>query len=136
PGSVYGSPLSWNDDITGLQNPSTGTIFPGALAGNPLMIPDPYTGKFDNFGDFKQPSRFVMNMAFGYQMSARTHALLTVSNIIDQCHQRGYAWDFENICMYSTLPSSFLTPTGGSAANAAARGPVQLSYPYARWLNH
>ena len=135
-GSVYGSPLSWNDDITGLQNPATGTIFPAQLAGNPLMIPDPYTGKFDNFGAFKQPSRFTMNMGFGYQLSARTHANLVVSNIIDQCYQRGYAWDFPEICSYSTLPSSFLTPTGGSVANAAANGPVQLRYPYAMWLNN
>lgn len=135
-GSVYGSPLSWNDDITGLEHPSTGTIFPNQLAGNPLMIPDPYTGRFDNFGDFKQPSRFTMNMAFGYQMSSRVHSTLTISNIIDQCNQRGYAWEYSHVCMYSTLPSSFLTPTGGSVANAAANGPVQLRYPYAMWLNN
>ena len=36
----------------------------------------------------------------------------------------------------ATLPSSFLTPTGGTAANAAANGPVQLRYPYAMWLNN
>ena len=135
-GASYGSPLSWNDDITGLEHPSTGTIFPGQLAGNPLMIPDPYTGKFDNFGDFKEPSRFTMNMAFGYQMSPRVRSVLTVSNIIDQCSQRGYAWDYSNVCMYSTLPSSFLTPTGGSVANAATNGPVQLRYPYAMYLNN
>jgi hypothetical protein len=132
-GSVYGSPLSWNDDITGISH---STVFPGQLAGNPLMIPDPYTGKFDNFGDFKQPSRFVMNMAFGYQVSPRVHTVLTLSNLIDQCNQRGYAWDFANVCMYSTLPSSFLTPTGGSVANALANGPIQLRFPYAMWLNN
>jgi Carboxypeptidase regulatory-like domain/TonB dependent receptor len=135
-GSVYGSPLSWNDDITGLEHPSTGTIFPGQLAGNPLMIPDPYTGRFDNFGDFKQPSRYTLNMALGYQVSPRTHALLTVSNLIDRCIQRGYAWDYSNVCAYSTLPSSFLTPTGGTVANAHANGPIQLAYPYAMWLNN
>jgi hypothetical protein len=130
-GSVYGSPLSWNDQTL---NTNT-TIFPGALAGNPLMTPDPYTGKFDTFGAFKQPSRFTMNMAFGYQISERTHAVLTMSNLIDQCNQRGYAWDYANVCAYSTLPSSFLTPTGGSLAQAAS-GPIQLKYPYAMWLNN
>jgi len=133
-GSVYGSPLSWNDDITGTEH---STIFPNQLAGSiPLMIPDPYTGKFDNFGDFKQPSRYTLNMALGYQVSPRTHALLTVSNIIDRCVQRGYAWDYANVCAYSTLPSSFLTPTGGTVANAHANGPIQLAYPYAMWLNN
>lgn len=135
-GSDYGSPLSWNDDITGLEHPSTGTIFPNQLAGNPLMIPDPYTGKFDGFGDFKQPSRYTLNMAFGYQMGPNTHALLSVANIIDRCIQRGYAWDYSNVCTYSTLPSSFLTPTGGTVANAHANGPIQLAYPYAMWLNN
>jgi len=124
-GSVYGSPLAWED----------ATIFPAVLAGNPLMTPDPYTGKFDNFGDFKQPSRYTLNMSFGVQMSQSTHAVLTISNIIDKCNQRGYVWDYSEVCSYSTLPSSILNPTGGSLANAAA-GPVQLKYPYAMWLNN
>ncbi len=131
-GSVYGSPLSWNDQILDTST----TIFPGQFAFvNPLITPDPYTGRFDNFGAFKQPSRFTMNMSFGYDFSKRTHASLTVSNLIDQCTQRGYVWDYANICSYSTLPSSFLTPTGGSVAQAA-QGPVQLKYPYAMWLNN
>ena len=133
-GSVYGSPLSWNDDITGTEH---STIFPNQLAGSiPLMIPDPYTGKFDGFGDFKQPSRYTLNAAIGYQLTERAHAVLTVSNIIDRCIQRGYAWDYSNVCEYSTLPSSFLTPTGGTVANAKTNGPIQLAYPYAMWLNN
>lgn len=133
-GSVYGSPLSWNDDITGTEH---ATIFPNQTAGAiPLMIPDPYTGKFDGFGDFKQPSRYTLNAAIGYQLTERAHAVLTVSNIIDRCIQRGYAWDYSNVCTYSTLPSSFLTPTGGTVANAKANGPIQLAYPYAMWLNN
>jgi carboxypeptidase family protein/TonB-dependent receptor-like protein len=124
-GSVYGSPLSWPDL----------NVFPSQLAGNPLMIPDPYTGRFDNLGDFKQPSRFTANLGVGYQISTRTRAQLTVTNIIDRCMQRGYAWDYANICSYSTLPSSILPPTGGTLANAAA-GPIQLKYPYAMWLNN
>jgi hypothetical protein len=114
-------------------------VFPAALANPatfaPLMIPDPYTGKFDNFGDFKQPSRITLNMAFGYQFSPRTRTVLTVVNIIDRCTQRGYAWDYGNICSYSNLPSSILAPSGGTLANAAA-GPIQLKYPYAMWLNN
>jgi hypothetical protein len=128
-GSVYGSPLSWPDL----------NVFPAALSNPasfaPLMIPDPYTGKFDNFGDFKQPSRFTMNMSFGYQWSPRVHSVLTVTNIIDQCRQRGYAWDYADVCSYSNLPSSILAPSGGTLANAAA-GPIQLKYPYAMWLNN
>jgi hypothetical protein len=136
-GSTYGSPLSWNDCIDSSATCGHSTIFPAAFNfANPLITPDPYTGVFDNFGAFKQPSRYTMNMAFGYQMTPKVHLSLNVSNLIDQCNQRGYAWDFSDICSYSTLPSSFLTPTGGSVANAATGGPVQLRYPYAMWLNN
>jgi len=125
-GSVYGSPLSW---------PGPDPIANPGQYGVPLMIPDPYTGKFDNFGDFKQPSRYTLNMQIGYQMSTQVRTVLTLSNIADSCNQRGYAWDYKDICQYSNLPSSFLSPTGGTLANAAA-GAIQLKYPYAMWLNN
>ena len=57
-GSVYGSPLSWPGPqpfTLASLSPTPGIASVGY--GVPLMIPDPYTGKFDNFGDFKQPSR-------------------------------------------------------------------------------
>jgi hypothetical protein len=125
-GSVYGSPLSW---------PGPDPIASPGQYGVPLMIPDPYTGKFDNFGAFKQPSRYTLNMQIGYQVSKQVRTVLTMSNIIDSCNQRGYAWDYKDICSYSNLPSGFLSPTGGTLANAAA-GPVQLKFPYAMWLNN
>ena len=125
-GSVYGSPLSW---------PGPDPIANPGQYGTPLMIPDPYTGKFDNFGAFKQPSRYTLNMQIGYQMSKEVRTVLTLSNIVDHCNQRGYAWDYSAICSYSNLPSSFLSPTGGTLAQAAA-GAIQLKYPYAMWLNN
>ncbi|MBC5805407.1 MAG: TonB-dependent receptor domain-containing protein [Candidatus Eremiobacter antarcticus] len=125
-GSVYGSPLSW---------PGPQPFAPGDGYGVPLMIPDPYTGKFDNFGDFRQPTRLTLNMGIGYDVSKNVHAALTLTNIVDQCNQRGYAWDYAGVCTYSSLPSSFLSPTGGMLGDAAA-GPVQLKFPYAMWLNN
>jgi hypothetical protein len=125
-GSVYGSPLSW---------PGPDPIANPGQYGTPLMIPDPYTGKFDGFGAFKQPSRYTLNMQIGYQMSKQVRTVLTLSNIVDHCSQRGYAWDYSAVCSYSNLPSGFLSPTGGTLANAAA-GAIQLKYPYAMWLNN
>jgi hypothetical protein len=55
-------------------------------------------------------------------------------NLVDTCHQRGYPWDAPNVCLYTSLPSFFLQPTGGTLAQAAA-GPAQLRYPYGMWLN-
>ena len=125
-GSTYGSPLVWEGSIPNPAEPNYGPSF---------MIPDPYTGKFDGFGDFKQPSRLTINTQFTYDFTPNTKATLLLTSLVDQCSQRGYAWDYANICEYSTLPSSFLPPTGGTLAQAAA-GPVQLKYPYAMWLNN
>jgi hypothetical protein len=135
-GSVYGSPLSWpgSQPFTPASlSPTSGIA--GVGWGVPFMIPDPYTSKFDGFGDFKQPSRLTLNMAIGYDVTKNARATITLSNIVDQCNQRGYAWDYANVCQYSSLPSAFLSPTGGTLANAAA-GPIQLKYPYAMWLNN
>ena len=125
-GSTYGSPLVWGGSIPNPAEPNYGPSF---------MIPDPYTNKFDAFGAFKQPSRLTVNAQLSYAFTSHTKATLALTGLVDQCSQRGYAWDYANICQYSTLPSSFLPPTGGTLAQAAA-GPVQLKYPYAMWLNN
>jgi len=135
-GSVYGSPLSWPGPqpfTPASLSPTAGIA--GVGYGVPLMIPDPYTGKFDNFGAFRQPSRLTMNVSLGYQLSKHAKAVLTLTNIYDRCSQRGYVWDYADVCQYSSLPSAFLSPTGGTLANAAA-GPIQQKFPYAMWLNN
>jgi len=144
-GSVYGSPLAWPGPQpytpASCQQPDTVVCTPplggisGVGWGVPLMIPDPYTGKFDGFGDFRQPSRLTLNVGLGYEIAKNIKSTLLLSNIVDQCNQRGYAWDYAGICSYSSLPSSFLPPTGGTLAQAAA-GPIQLKFPYAMWLNN
>lgn len=140
-GTKYGSPLSWPGAVPNVGGPgstalcTTSLTVESASCGVPLMIPDPYTGKFDNFGAFQEPWRITGNISLGYEVTSNISASATISNIIDDCHQRGYAWDAANVCLYSSLPSSFLQPTGGTIAQAAA-GPVQLRYPYGMWLNN
>jgi hypothetical protein len=66
----------------------------------------------------------------GYQVSQKVKLSLTLSSLVDECFQRGYAWDDPNICVYSELPS------GGAAVGPSgnflplAKTPVQLRYPY------
>ncbi len=142
-GAAYGSPLSWPGTVPGVGGPgsSPNCNTPGTTPqstscnSNGFMIPDPYTNKFDGFGDFKEPSRLTLNLSAAYQFTPQLGAKVIVANLIDQCHQRGYAWDAPNVCLYSSLPSSFLQPTGGTLAQAAA-GPVQLRFPYGMWLNN
>ncbi len=111
-GSDYGSPLS-----TAGPDP--------AGNGSSIIIPNPYTGKFDNMGAFSQPWRLTTNLQLGYQLSPRVHASLTLTSLSDTCVQRGYAWDRSGFCAYSTLPFG----AGFSAPVTAGTDP-NLKYPY------
>src|SRR4029077_9799245 len=77
----------------------------------------------------------TLNVGLGYEITKNVKSTLLLSNIVDQCNQHGYAWDYAGICSCSSLPSSFFPPTGGTLAQAAA-GPIQLKFPYAMWLNN
>ncbi|MBV8282561.1 MAG: TonB-dependent receptor, partial [Candidatus Eremiobacteraeota bacterium] len=135
-GASYGSPLS----VPGYAPNSCTAAQAGTNAANTtscggfVFIPDPYTNQFDNLGAFKQPSRFTLNVQLGYQVTQAIKATLTMTGIVDQCNQRGYVWDYPTTCVYSSLPSSILPPSGNFLTPAAT--PIQLKYPYAMWLNN
>ena len=142
-GANYGSPLVWPGYVpqscTGVTsgttaNPQTCSNFPNSGPLPALLIPDPYTGKFDGLGDFKEPSRLTMNLGMAYDAAKNTRISLMLTGLVDSCKQRGYAWDNTKTCVYSTLPSSVLPPVGNFAPLAST--PVQLKYPYAAWLNN
>ena len=141
-GASYGAPLSWPgyapDFCT--ANLGAGTAADPAsctsASGLPLFIPDSYTGKYDNLGDFKQPWRFQASLALGYDLSPHATAHLTLTNIIDRCGQRGYAWDQTNVCVYGALPSSIFAPAGNFYPNSNGAAPVQMKYPYTFFLNN
>jgi hypothetical protein len=147
-GAFYGSPLSTPGYI-----PSCGATAPtgtdptaaapyscggsSITSGLPyLMIPDQFTGKFDDLGAFRQPSRLTVNLQTSYDVSRRVRATLTMTGIVDRCFQRGYPWDDNNICVYSQLPSggAGLGPSGNFVPLAAT--PVQLKYPYGVFSNN
>jgi Carboxypeptidase regulatory-like domain/TonB dependent receptor/TonB-dependent Receptor Plug Domain len=144
-GASYGSPLSYpgfipNGNCTDPAHPYSCT---GAGTVNPnnngfsnvsgldyLFIPNAFTGRFDNLGAFKEPSRLTLNLQTSYDLSSNTRLTLTLTGLIDKCFQRGYAWDDPNICVYSELPSggAGLGPSGNFVP--VAQTPVQLRYPY------
>jgi hypothetical protein len=136
-GAKYGSPVVWPG-----YDPSTcsavvaGNTADTTTCGGNIFIPDFYTGKFDNLGDFNEPSRITVNMQIAYAASSRVNYALTLTNIVDTCMQRGYKWDRKNVCVYSSLPSSILPPVGNFADPTAATTPDDLRFPYAVWLNN
>jgi hypothetical protein len=139
-GSYYGSPLVYPGyvpqsctEIPGTSDPNAPgrTCTGDALHGGNLFLPDPYTGKFDTLGQFRQPSQLTLNLQLSYDIAKNVSLRLLGSNLYSKCYQRGYAWDDPNTCVYSNLPSNILAPAGNFLTNP----PVQVKYPYGAWFN-
>lgn len=119
-GSDYGTPLS-----TPGIDPAACSVAAGSSACGSLIVPDQYTGKFDNMGAFSQPWRYTANMQFAYQVTPQLRTTLTLTGLVDNCVQRGYAWDRAGFCAYSTLPFG----AAPSSPTLPSSDP-NLRYPY------
>ncbi len=95
-----------------------------------------YTGKFDNQGVFREPTRLTANFQLGYEITPRVRATLTLTGLIDHCYQRGYAWDNAATCVYAQLPSNGQPPVGNFLQGTGLPTPPQLAYPYSSWYNN
>jgi hypothetical protein len=145
-GAEYGAPTVW----PGYDPRSCSATLPGAsnplaadpakcddLGNLPLFIPDPFSGKYDTLGQFKEPWRLSMSLGLSYDISQKMTARVSLVNIVDTCGQRGYAWDNPNVCVYGALPSGFMYPAGNFYPNSLqATPPPQMRFPYSFWLNN
>ena len=50
-----------------------------------LYVPDPYTGKYDNFGAFQNPWLINVNAQIRYDISSKVTANLILSNLYNKC---------------------------------------------------
>jgi outer membrane receptor protein involved in Fe transport len=146
-GAFYGAPLAWpgyRPETCAAQLTTGGAAQPadpvsctdaGLL---PVFTPDPFNGgKFDTLGAFQQPWRLSLNLNLSYDVSKNITADVLLSNLVDHCGQRGYAWDNANVCVYSNLPSGIFYPAGNFFPNSLyAAAPVQMKFPYSFWLNN
>jgi len=142
-GAFYGSPLVWPGYLPETCSATLGTsnrADPASCtdSGNlPLFTPNPYTGKFDTLGAFRQPWRLSLNLNMSYDFSNKVTGDVLLTNIVDHCGQRGYAWDDPNICVYGNLPSGIFYPAGNFFPNSfLSAAPVQMKYPYGFFLNN
>jgi hypothetical protein len=77
-----------------------------------------------------------MGVALSYDLSPRVTMRLNFTNVLDVCGQRGYAWDNPYVCVYGSLPTNFLYPSGNFYPNSLSqRPPPQLQFPYSFWFN-
>jgi hypothetical protein len=132
-GSFYGSPLVYPgyDPLT-CASVTTGNQADTTTCSSYLFIPDKYTGKFDTFGSFRDPTRLTTNLQFSYAASPKVSFTLTMTGITDTCFQRHYPWDSTSTCVYAQLASNLLAPAG----NFVTSPPIQLAYPYGSWYNN
>ncbi|HLI97753.1 MAG TPA: TonB-dependent receptor, partial [Candidatus Baltobacteraceae bacterium] len=106
-GASYGSPGDFQglDPRTCQQNQGLGANIPtapnplaadytscqaaaiGASGSSPgtLFIPNPYSGKFDSFGQFRQPWQANLGLQMRYDISPRITANVTVANLYQRC---------------------------------------------------
>lgn len=69
-------------DYTSCGQAATGSA--GTHPGH-LYIPNPATGTFDSFGQFRQPWQFNMGLQMTYDLSSQVTANLIVANLVNQC---------------------------------------------------
>jgi hypothetical protein len=50
-----------------------------------LYIPNPQTGTFDTFGQFRQPWQFNLGLQMSYDFSPRITGQFTVTNLLNEC---------------------------------------------------
>jgi len=111
--------------------------------GGALFVPNPETGKFDGYGEFRQPWVLNLNASFAYEFSKSAKANVVLANIFNRCFggsktpwSGAYTAGQNGVCTY--VPNT-LTYTGagwfnGSSPNdvaangIAARNVQQHSY--------
>jgi Carboxypeptidase regulatory-like domain/TonB dependent receptor len=78
-GITGGNPLSADYTSCGFALTSDGTS-PGTL-----YIPNPQTGTFDTFGEFRQPWQFNLGLQMSYEFTPRITGQFTVTNLLNEC---------------------------------------------------
>jgi Carboxypeptidase regulatory-like domain/TonB dependent receptor len=78
-GIPSGNPL--NADYTSCSHALTSD---GTSPGN-LYIPNPQTGAFDTFGEFRQPWQFNLGIQTSYDFTPRVSGKLTITNLLNRC---------------------------------------------------
>ncbi|HLI96292.1 MAG TPA: TonB-dependent receptor [Candidatus Baltobacteraceae bacterium] len=103
----------------------------GTCAGS-LVIPDPYTGKFDSLGGFREPAQLLGHLRISYDVSPKATLTLTLANLLSTCfggQQTAFTYYQTNkVCSYTNL-ADFVSPVG-NLYNPGDNVQEFLRYPY------
>ncbi|MBV8638490.1 MAG: TonB-dependent receptor [Candidatus Eremiobacteraeota bacterium] len=137
-GASYGAPTTvpGYDPSTCAANLVGAGADPASCTGQ-IFTPNPYSGSFDNLGQYKQPWTFTLGLNLQYAFTPRITAQLGLVNLVNTCGQRGYPWDNPNICTYGALGTGLMASAGNFYPNSnATTPPPQMLYPYGAFVNN
>jgi hypothetical protein len=149
-GASYGNPsdVIGIDPRTCLQNAFTSGFvsgdprradytscnFAATQSGN-LYVPNPESGHFDGFGEFRQPWQFNMGLQMTYEFTPKVRANLTFANLVNQCFGGSKtAWSAaypasSTVCAYQSNLFYVNNFYNGASPNDVASNGVPLN-PY------
>ncbi|MBV8366301.1 MAG: TonB-dependent receptor, partial [Candidatus Eremiobacteraeota bacterium] len=79
---IAGAPNPLTADYTSCHQAAVGA---GGTRTGYLFIPNPYTGTFDTFGQFRQPWQLNMGLQLEYDVSPSTTVNITAVNLVNSC---------------------------------------------------
>jgi hypothetical protein len=112
-------------------NGGTGLAADATSCTGSLVIPDTYTGKFDNIGAFIEPSQFQAHMQIGYEATPRVAYQLNLANIVNTCFggsKEPWTTNDNHICGYGTISGNY--PPVGNFYNPGTPISGNVKYPY------
>jgi hypothetical protein len=109
-----------------------------------FAIPDPYTGKFDDIGQFQEPWQLNIGALIRYDISPRVTANLALTNIYNTCFGGSSTpWSKafkpnKYVCAYYPNAGSFIgtQPGAGFFYGASGSDPANGGTPYATAFNY
>jgi TonB dependent receptor/Carboxypeptidase regulatory-like domain len=146
-GSKYGAPESSPgiDPTSAGCKPLVGTHrYDATLCPTGVVIPDPFTGVFDNVGAFTGPNLFMLNFQASYDVSPRITLTAVLANIVNTCWggtTEAWTSSDHNVCSYQVVAGGLVPPVGNgfnppgsissvNGKNAATRIQNFLRFPY------
>ena len=118
----------------------------GAPAGSPydavivpgnIMIPDPFTGRFDNLGAFRTPQALFGHLQLSYEATPRITYVANFANIVSTCwggsKMPWTALSDHRVCTYN-LPGYAPMPYAGNFYNPDSVFQPEFQFPYMQYF--
>ena len=109
----------------------SGTAADATSCTGSLVVPDPYTGKFDQPGAFTEPNQYSLHMGISYAATPRVSYQLNLANIVNYCSggsKEPWILNDNHWCLYSNSAGFF--PPVGNFYNPGDTIQPQFKYPY------